>query len=302
MLTPDPEILNMVIGAQIETDCDTDILPSIVPSKSTPVQQLNAQEVVFVDEEITKLLKLGVISPCEHIEGEVVSPIFLRPKKDGTQRMILNLKKLNEEVTYHHFKMETLATALLLVREGCSMALLDLKHAYYTVPVCEEHRKLLRFAWKGQRFEYNAWPNSLALAPRKFTKLLKPVFASLCLQGHVSTAFLDDTLLTGDSEQKHMQNVLDTLDLLQRLGFVVHPTKSVPRPTKQIQYLGVIINSDDMTITLTLERKQKMVQSCRELRNKQRISIRDLAQVIGLIVASFPAVKYGPLHYRHLEN
>ena len=60
-----------------------------------------------------------------------------------------------------------------------------------------------------------------------------------------------------------MQNVLDTLDLLQRLGFVVHPTKSVLRPTKQIQYLGVIVSSDDMTITLTPERKQKMVQSCR---------------------------------------
>ena len=194
----------MVMGAQIETDCDTDILPSIVPSRSTPVQQLNAQEVVFVDEEITKLLKLVVISPCEHTEGEVVSPIFLRPKKDGTQRMILSLKKLNEEVTYHHFKIETLATALLLVREGCFMASLDLKHAYYTVPVCEEHRKLLRFAWKGQLFEYNAWPNGLALAPRKFTRLLKPVFASLRLQGHVSTAFLDDTLLIGDSEQKFM--------------------------------------------------------------------------------------------------
>jgi hypothetical protein len=301
-LTSDAEILNMVMGANIETDCDTDVLPLFIPNRSTPVQNLNEQEKIFVEKEIGKLLQLDVISTCEHIEGEVISPIFLRPKKDGTHRMILNLKKLNEEVTYHHFKMETLSTALLLVREGCFMASLDLKHAYYTVPVCEEHRKLLRFEWKGQLYEYNAWPNGLALAPRKFTKLLKPVFASLHLQGHISTAFLDDSLLIGDSRQKCMQNVLDTLDLLQRLGFVVHPTKSVLMPTKEMQYLGVIINSDNMTVTLTAERKHKLVQSCREIRNKHKISIRDLARVIGLIVASFPAVKYGPLHYRKLEN
>ena len=59
--------------------------------------------------------------------------------------MILNLKRLNEEVTYHHFKMGTLATALALVNNNCYMASLDLKDAYYSVPIRKEHRKLLRF-------------------------------------------------------------------------------------------------------------------------------------------------------------
>ena len=97
---------------------------------------------------------------------------------------------------------------------------------------------------EGTEIEYNAFPNGLSCAPRTFTKLLKPVFATLRGKGHVSTAFLDDSLLLGESEQECIDNVQDTLDWLRRLGFIIHPSKLVLKPTERIQYLGVIINSE----------------------------------------------------------
>ena len=60
---------------------------------------------------------------------------FCRPKKDGSVRIILNLKKLNESMDYQHFKMETLNHALQLMTQGCYMASIDLKDAYYSIPV-----------------------------------------------------------------------------------------------------------------------------------------------------------------------
>ena len=85
--------------------------------------------------------------------------------------------------------METLNTALKLIGEGCFMASIDLKDACYSVPIHEEHKKLLLFEWKGQVFEFDALPNGLALAPRQFAKLLEPIFASLRKKGHISTSF-----------------------------------------------------------------------------------------------------------------
>ena len=35
---------------------------------------------------------------------------------------------------------------------------------------------------------------------------------------------------------------------------------------------------------------------------KCKISLRKLVRILGNIVASFPAVSYGPLHYRCLER
>lgn len=298
-LTSDPFILAIVQGVAIEFDCPYECLPTLSKRQAA----LNDAESGIIDAEVHKLLLKGVISRCTHEHGEVISPVFTRPKKDGTFRMILNLKKMNEEVSYYHFKMDTLVTALELISKGCFMASIDLKDAYYSVPILETHKKFLRFEWQNTLYQFNAMPNGLALAPRTFTKLLKPVFASLRAKGHVSTAFLDDSLLLGSTETECMTNVRDTLILLQELGFVVHPEKSVLIPSQQIQYLGVIIDSSSMKVTLTADRKNSVYTACTDLlRHCRHCTIREVARVVGLLVASFPAVKYGPLHYRILED
>ena len=67
----------------------------------------NKTEIEILDKEIKKPLKKGVIKEENNkIEGERFSNIFLRPKPDGTFRMILNLWKLNECVAASHHKTE----------------------------------------------------------------------------------------------------------------------------------------------------------------------------------------------------
>ena len=99
--------------------------------------------------------------------------MFVRPKKDNTHRMTLNLKSLNKFVAYHHFKMDTFQTAVKLIRPGCFMASVDLRDAYYSIPIASEDSKIFMFKWQGSYF----LPNGLSCAPRIFTKILKPVYA-----------------------------------------------------------------------------------------------------------------------------
>ena len=119
-----------------------------------------------IDLEIDKLLTKGVIKECEHENGEFISPIFVTPKKDGGYRLILNLKDLNEDVEFSHFKMETFADILKLVKSNCYMASLDIKDAYYTIPVAEEYQKYLKFTWKGKLYKFCVLPNGLSPCPR----------------------------------------------------------------------------------------------------------------------------------------
>ena len=129
-------------------------------------------------------MKKGVIVESTHEPNEYISPIFLRPKKDGSHRLILNLKSLNQSVVYQHFKMDTIWTAIRMMRPGCYMASIDLKDAYYSVPINKDYQKYLKFQWRGKLYMYTCFPNGLAICPRKFTKLLKPVFSSLRSIGH----------------------------------------------------------------------------------------------------------------------
>ena len=59
-------------------------------------------------------------------KGDFNSTIFTRPKKEGQLRLILNLKKLNKSVEYHHFKIETLRQAFASVKDKCWFASLGL--------------------------------------------------------------------------------------------------------------------------------------------------------------------------------
>ena len=171
---------------------------------------MNDTEVKVIDAEIVKLHKKGVIPKVTPDPKQFVSTVFARPKKDGTHRMILNLCSLNRDITHRHFKMDTLQTSLKLVTQNCFMASTDLKDAYYSVPIVQEHKKLLRFQRKGQLWQFECLPNGLALAPQKFTKLLKPVFATLRVKGHLSTAILDDSFLLAESGQSCVKNVCDS--------------------------------------------------------------------------------------------
>lgn len=94
---------------------------------------------------VTDLLNMGVIAKTDHSKGEVISPIFPVAKPNGKFRMILNLKYLNQFIDAPHFKMEDLRSASKLMTRNCFMGTVDLKDAYYFIPVHVSHRKFLRF-------------------------------------------------------------------------------------------------------------------------------------------------------------
>ena len=67
---------------------------------------------------IKKLLAKGAIREYERGKGGFVSTVLTRQKKDGSFRTILNLKHLNQYVTYQHFKMESLNDVFKIIKKG----------------------------------------------------------------------------------------------------------------------------------------------------------------------------------------
>ena len=146
-ITHDKNILSTVKGLSIEfIDLPKQ---TFIPREYKHTEE----ELSYLDLEIEKLLKKGIIEKAVWESDQYVSNIFLRDKKDGTYRMILNLSKLNESVEYHKFKMDTFVSAVSLITPNCYMASIDFKDAYYSVPVKKSHRKWLRFTFRRQLYE-----------------------------------------------------------------------------------------------------------------------------------------------------
>ena len=114
-----------------------------LPGRPRPEIQFDSNEKEIIDLEITHLLELGVVELAVHSPDEYTTTIFVRKKKSGKYRTILNLKGLNKHIEKHHFKMDTLWSAVQLMTPNCFMASLGLKDAYYVIPIAMEHEVLL---------------------------------------------------------------------------------------------------------------------------------------------------------------
>ena len=150
-------------------------------------------------------------------QGKVISPIFARHKKDGKYRLILNLKEFNQWVSYQHFKMDTLHTITCLMTKNCFMASIDIKDAYYSISIQKTYRKYLRFVWNNKLYQFTSIPNGLSCCPRLFTKILKPPLANLNKKEHISSNYIDDLYLQGQTFEQCKHNVLDTVEQFDEL-------------------------------------------------------------------------------------
>ena len=86
--------------------------------------------------------------------------------------------------------------------------------------------------------------------------------------------------------------------MFQSLGFEIHAEKSTFIPSKKVEYVGFVIDSERMVTYLPDHKKKKMYDKCQSVSKKQDLKIRDVARFIGTVTLTFPTKEYGPLYYR----
>ena len=147
--------------------------------------------------------------------------------------------------------------------------------------------------WKEEYYQYIVLPNGFSSDVRVFIKVLIPPLKYLKSRVHLLVKYIDDSLLLGETFESRFKNIRATVALLWELGFTIHLEKSVLVLTQQIIYLGFVMDSVKMTISLIEERKQSIYTLCQNILLNYQATIRLLAQIIRLIMSSFRDVSYG---------
>ena len=182
------------------------------------------------------------------------------------------------------------------------MSSIDLKDAYFLIPVHASSRKYLRFIWKNQIFEYQCIPFGLNTAPWLYTKIMKPVINVLRSKNLTSVVYLDDWLCFGRSFEGCAYNTDITRRTLEELGFILNLKKCNLEPSRRCQFLGFILNSESMSLELPEDKKEYILRVLRNLRAKSQCRIREFASLVGCLTAACPAVQYGWRYSKNLER
>ncbi|XP_069600147.1 uncharacterized protein [Ranitomeya imitator] len=143
--------------------------------------------------------------------------------------------------------MESISSTIKLLFPRCVMAGIDLKDAYYHLPIHAEHQQYLRVAvtleGKVRHFQYVAMPFGLSMAPRVFTKVILEVMAHLRQRDTLIIPYLDDFLVVGSSALQCKTRLSNTISSLQELGWIVNFEKSRLNPETVQTFLGIQLDS-----------------------------------------------------------
>jgi len=138
---------------------------------------------------------------------------------------VINLKRLNSWFSAQHFKMEGIPTLHDLLQQGDWLGKVDLKDAYFSVPIHMNPEIHCR----GGGFPIHLptiWPVLCLMGA--FTKVLKSVVTLLRTWKIRMVVYIDNILILGKSPTLVVQHLL--IQLLECLGFIVNKEKSITIP------------------------------------------------------------------------
>lgn len=249
-LTNDRYILDIVTsGYKIEFCTE----PFQTHPRITPVPKLLEKREI-IQKEVNSLLENGAIRPVQEIQGEFISTIFLMSKKTGGMRPIINLKPLNQFIQTIHFKMETLQTALASIQKDDFLTSLELKDAYFRIPVALDHKKYLRFLREKQCYEFQCLPFGLKSSPQVFMKCTQPLIAHIRSKGHRGLIYLDNSLWMTQSFHQSQLQIQEVMSIFQKAGFTTNMEKLSLIPMQEVTFIGYLINTSKMMVYLPQEK------------------------------------------------
>ena len=158
-------------------------------------------------------------------------------------------------------------------------------------------QQFLHFLWQGQSYQFITMPFGLNVAPRVFTKLMKPIIAWLRDQGVRMIIFLYDVLVLAPTIDTLNQHARMTINLLESSGFLINYKKSTLVSTQIILFLGMLIDLSTMEFVLPTEKSENIQKKCWNLLKTQLPSIRQISRVLDLMwwIRNLPPLRGSPI-------
>ncbi|XP_042562141.1 LOW QUALITY PROTEIN: uncharacterized protein LOC122131476 [Clupea harengus] len=254
-------------------------------------------------QEIGALLQKEAIEQLDaptH-EGGFYSTYFIIPKKDGGLRPILDLRHLNTHLKTLRFHMLRTKEVLHSIRKNDWFTTIDLKDAYFHVPIAPHHRQFLRFAFEGRAYQFRVLPFGIALAPRVFTRCVAAALAPLQAQGMRILPYLDDWLICSQSEVQARSDVAALMAHITGLGLRLNLRKSSLVPRQQTGFLGMAIDSQAMRAVPSQQRVDGIQQLVARFRGHRALTLRSFQRLLGMLTSAASLIPLGLLALRPFQ-
>ena len=222
-----------------------------------------------IEREIQRLEKSGILKEVSYCEW--AAPIVCVPKKDGSVRICGDYKvTINEALDVNQYPIPNPTDLFASVANGKVFSKLDLSQAYQQMLLNSESEKYLTINTHLGLYQYTRLPFGVASAPAMFQRAM-----DIILQGIPSVVcYIDDILVSGDTEEQHLDRLEQVLKRLHEYGLRLKMKKcDFLKPS--VEYLGHGVDKHGLH---ALPSKVKAIVEAPEPRN-----VQELRSFLGLL-------------------
>ena len=256
--------------------------PPLAPlPREYPAHSGNKEKFLALQKEVEELEEKEAIEIVKSQTPGFYNRLFLVPKPGGKWRPVLDVSKLNKFVVKTKFSMETSQTVREAIRKADWMVSLDMKDAYFHVPIHPLSRRYLRFIFNNKTYQFKAMCFGLSTAPQVFTRILAPLSKIMHLAGFRIILYLDDWLILASSKEEMLRAITFILNLTRELGIVINFEKSSLEPSQYITYLGMTIDSMTFWVSPAQKRIEKAYKTFERFTSSELMPARSWLQLLG---------------------
>ncbi|GBG60333.1 hypothetical protein CBR_g4289 [Chara braunii] len=196
-------------------------------------------------ERIREFEASGWIEPAT---GRWLFPVVLVPKKNGSIRICIDYRKLNDitiKDVYPLLRIDDLLDAI-----GCAnyFSKFDIQHNFHHILVKEEDRPKTAFVLFEGTWQWVRCPMGICNAPATFQRAMNVTFQNFVnktrlTQGMINfcvIVYMDDILVYSETYHGHAQHIEWTLGTLRDVGFKIVLEKS-EFFLSEISFLGYVV-------------------------------------------------------------
>jgi hypothetical protein len=220
-----------------EVDHKIELVPGAVPP-SRPTFRLSESELIELKKQLDELVKAGFIRPSKSPFG---APILFVKKKDGTMRMCVDYRALNNVTIKNSYPLPRVDELFDRLQGAKYFSKIDLRSGYHQIRILAEDIPKTAFRTRYGHFEFMVLPFGLTNAPGTFMHLMHETFREY-LDDFV-LVFLDDILIFSKTLEEHEQHVRKVLETLAKSKLYAKESKCEFFKT-EVEFLGHIVGRD----------------------------------------------------------
>lgn len=244
----------------------------IVTQQSDPicekVRKMKQEDEREVNLQVERLLKRGVI---EHSQSPWGFATVLVTKANGSRRMCVDYRRLNEITVRDSFPIPRMEDLVRKHGRKKVFSALDIKEGFHHLRISEADRPKSAFLTPSGLYHYVGAPFGLKNTPAAYQRVMSNILdpASDCCG-----VYIDDILISSESENQHRKDVFKVLNLLRENNITLNQQKC-NFYQKQVKVLGRYLDCDGLTVDI---KKLDMLKSFSFPKSK-----REMLSFLGML-------------------